>query len=205
MKIDERHPAQRVAAVQRLPIHAADDRRHRDDAAIGEQVRQRQGVRAQRFRGVGCHDAQQYPSGRKVKRNASLPSTCFGAATGGSGVRQVGRSPDIGILRSIRDRMARARWCTSAAPVAGSAGALVEEIVDLARNLGTDARNLGEIGRRGALDRLQSPEMLQQRALAARADAGISCNPASRMSRRRRTRCDPMAKRCASSRNRSTK
>ena len=32
---------------------------------------------------------------------------------------------------------------------------------------------------------------------------GISCKPASRMSRLRRVRCEPIAKRCASSRRRS--
>jgi len=62
-------------------------------------------------------------------------------------------------------------------PVYRSSGALVEEIVNLAGNLGVDAGNLGEIGRRGVLDRLQSPEMLQQRAFAARADAGNFLQP----------------------------
>ena len=48
----------------------------------------------------------------------------------------------------------------------------VEEIVDLARGFGVDAGNMRKIGERGALDRLQGAEMLQQRALARRADAG---------------------------------
>src|SRR5690242_19211002 len=51
-------------------------------------------------------------------------------------------------------------------------GAVVEEIVDLARRFGADPGDLGEVGRRGALDRLERAEMLQERALAGRADAG---------------------------------
>ena len=42
----------------------------------------------------------------------------------------------------------------------------MEEIVDLARGLGADAGDLGEILQRGALDRLQRPEVVEQRALA---------------------------------------
>src|SRR5262245_39542876 len=50
--------------------------------------------------------------------------------------------------------------------------ALVEEVVDLARGLGADSGHLGEVGDRRALDRLERPEMVEQRALAGRADAG---------------------------------
>src|SRR6516164_2806595 len=50
--------------------------------------------------------------------------------------------------------------------------ALVEEVVDLARGLGADPGHLGEIGQRRALDRLERPEMVEQRAFAGRADAG---------------------------------
>src|SRR4051812_31553496 len=49
---------------------------------------------------------------------------------------------------------------------------LVEKIVDLLRRLRTHARHLFEIGGGGALDRLERSEMLEQRALAGRADAG---------------------------------
>src|SRR6476620_2515730 len=55
---------------------------------------------------------------------------------------------------------------------ARSSGALVEEIVDLARRLRADPGNFGEIGEPGALDRLERPEMVQQRALARGTDAG---------------------------------
>ncbi len=55
--------------------------------------------------------------------------------------------------------------------------ALVEEIVDLAGGLRADAGHLGEIGRRRALDRLERPEMVKQRALAGRADAGDFLQP----------------------------
>src|SRR5258707_6369774 len=48
---------------------------------------------------------------------------------------------------------------------------LVEEVVDLARGLGADAGYLGEIGQRRALDRLERAEMVEQGALAGRADA----------------------------------
>src|SRR6516162_8971416 len=55
--------------------------------------------------------------------------------------------------------------------------ALVEEVVDLARGLGADPGHLGEIGQRRALDRLERPEMVEQRALAGRADAGDFLQP----------------------------
>src|SRR5258708_19482589 len=48
---------------------------------------------------------------------------------------------------------------------------LVEEVVDLARGLGADPGHLGEIGQRRALDRLERAEMVEQGALAGRADA----------------------------------
>src|SRR6516165_10431972 len=51
-------------------------------------------------------------------------------------------------------------------------GALMEKVVDLPRGLGADAGDLGEIGKGGALDRLERPEMVEQRALAGRPDAG---------------------------------
>src|SRR5262249_56831629 len=63
---------------------------------------------------------------------------------------------------------------------AGAAGlprALVEEVVDLARGLGADPGHLGEIGQCRALDRLKRPEMVEQRALAGRADAGDFLQP----------------------------
>src|SRR5262245_52383692 len=50
--------------------------------------------------------------------------------------------------------------------------ALVEKVVDLAPGLRADTRHLAEIGWRGALDRFERPEMVKQRALAGRADAG---------------------------------
>src|SRR5258708_31665346 len=48
---------------------------------------------------------------------------------------------------------------------------LVEEVVDLARGLGAEPGYLGEIGQRRALDRLERAEMVEQGALAGRADA----------------------------------
>src|SRR3954462_5752578 len=58
-----------------------------------------------------------------------------------------------------------------------SSGALVEEIVDLARRLRADPGNFCQIGERRALDRLERPEMMQQRALARGADAGDFLQP----------------------------
>src|SRR6266481_659803 len=55
--------------------------------------------------------------------------------------------------------------------------ALVEEVVDLARGLGADPGHLGEISERRALDRLERPEMVEQRALAGRADTGDFLKP----------------------------
>src|SRR5713226_4451934 len=49
---------------------------------------------------------------------------------------------------------------------------LVEEIVDLAGGLGADSRHLGEVGGGGTLDRLERPEVTEQRTLAGRPDAG---------------------------------
>src|SRR5256886_5469956 len=48
---------------------------------------------------------------------------------------------------------------------------LVEEVVDLARGLGADPGHLGKISQRRALDRLERAEMVEQGALAGRADA----------------------------------
>src|SRR3984893_16021277 len=47
----------------------------------------------------------------------------------------------------------------------------VEEVVYLARGLGADPGHLGEIGQRRALDCLERAEMVEQGALAGRADA----------------------------------
>src|SRR5260370_20651831 len=47
---------------------------------------------------------------------------------------------------------------------------LVEEVVDVGRGLGADPGYVGEIGQRGALDRLERAEMVEQGALAGRAD-----------------------------------
>jgi hypothetical protein len=79
--------------------------------------------------------------------------------------------------------------------------ALVEEIVDLARGLRADPGNFGEIGKRRALDRLERPEVVQQRAFARGADAGDFLQPGLADI----ARCEPTAKRCASSRSRCTK
>src|SRR5207244_4405126 len=49
---------------------------------------------------------------------------------------------------------------------------LVEEIVDLAGGFFVDARHLRKIVQRGALDGLQGAEVMQQRTLARRPDAG---------------------------------
>src|SRR5262249_42409566 len=62
-------------------------------------------------------------------------------------------------------------------PVPALPRALVEEVVDLARGLGADPGHLGEIGQRRALDRLERPEMVEQRALAGPADAGDFLQP----------------------------
>src|SRR5262249_54523822 len=48
---------------------------------------------------------------------------------------------------------------------------LVEEFLVLARGFGADPGHLGEIGQRRALDRLERAEMVEQGALASRADA----------------------------------
>ena len=53
----------------------------------------------------------------------------------------------------------------------------VEKVVDLAGGLGADAGHLGKIGQRGALDRLERSEMMEQRPLAGRADAGDFLQP----------------------------
>src|SRR5262245_25964462 len=50
--------------------------------------------------------------------------------------------------------------------------ALVKKIVNLARGLGTDARNFGKVGGRRAFDGLERSEMVEQRALAGRPDTG---------------------------------
>src|SRR6476659_7740220 len=54
---------------------------------------------------------------------------------------------------------------------------LVEEIVNLARGLFVDARHLGKVRQRRPLDRLERAEVMQQRTLARRADAGDLLQP----------------------------
>ena len=51
-------------------------------------------------------------------------------------------------------------------------GRSVEIVINSARGIGVDAGNLGQIGERGPLDRLQRAEMMKQRALSRRPDAG---------------------------------
>src|SRR5262245_25769798 len=87
-----------------------------------------------------------------------LPATPWANAAG-SAIRMSTRVPISGIAwRSSQHR------CLSRL--------LVKKVVDLARDLCADAGDLGKIGRRGALDRLERSEMMQQRALARGADAG---------------------------------
>src|ERR1700751_4884572 len=58
-----------------------------------------------------------------------------------------------------------------------SAGPLMKKVVNFARDLGADPLHLLKIRRRGAFDRLQGPEMLEERALAARTDPGDFLQP----------------------------
>src|SRR5262249_19472172 len=76
-----------------------------------------------------------------------------------------------------RIRALHACSTTIDADAAGLPRGLVEEVVDLARGLGADPGHLGEIGQRGALDRLERAEMVEQRAFAGRADAGDFLQP----------------------------
>ena len=46
----------------------------------------------------------------------------------------------------------------------------MEEIVDAARHIGADALDFHQVAGRRALDRLQGPEVVQQRPLARRSD-----------------------------------
>src|SRR5262249_44709278 len=69
--------------------------------------------------------------------------------------------------RSTRSKTACATIRNSA-----SARPFVEEVVDALRGLGADAGHLLEVGERCAFDRLERPEVMQQRTLARRADAG---------------------------------
>src|SRR6266849_6368028 len=55
---------------------------------------------------------------------------------------------------------------TGFGPLAASARALVEEIVDLPGGLGADAWHLGEIGERCSLDRFEGSEVMQECPLA---------------------------------------
>src|SRR6267378_201711 len=79
--------------------------------------------------------------------------------------------------RAERKMHAGLAYSRAIVPGLGRARALVEEIVDLARGLGADAGNLGEILERGALDGLERPEMVKQRPLASWADAGDFLQP----------------------------
>src|SRR5258707_7804318 len=53
-----------------------------------------------------------------------------------------------------------------------SGGPLVKKFVNPPRRFGTDAFDLHQVGNRGALDGFQRAEVVQQRALARRSDAG---------------------------------
>src|SRR5262245_56459899 len=58
-----------------------------------------------------------------------------------------------------------------------STRAFVKKVVNFSCCLGAHAGNFGQIGGRSALDRLERPEMLQERALAGRPDAGDFLQP----------------------------
>src|SRR4051812_49009849 len=58
-----------------------------------------------------------------------------------------------------------------------SRGLFVKKVVNFARSLRADAGDLGEIAGRGAFDGLERAEVLQQRALAGRANAGNFLQP----------------------------
>src|SRR6185369_1308097 len=77
----------------------------------------------------------------------------------------------------MNNPLALGRYSTAESPRRPGDGGLsgrglVEEIVDLAGGLVVDARHLRQVGKRGALDGFQRAEMMQQRALPRRADAG---------------------------------
>src|SRR5215831_7357265 len=75
-------------------------------------------------------------------------------------------------MTSIRDLHPCSANTRQPAPKSALPRTLVKEVVDLARGLRADPRHFGEIGRRGALDRLQRPEMMEQGTLASRTDSG---------------------------------
>ena len=90
--------------------------------------------------------------------------------------------------------------------LAETSAPFVKEIVDRPRGRGVHARRLDEILQSGALNGLDGTEMVQQRTLPGRADAGDLIEGVFRTVRA----CAwpgalPMAKRCASSRRRCTK
>src|SRR5262245_571674 len=68
-------------------------------------------------------------------------------------------------------------YALSPVNICRSIWAFVKKVVNFSGRLGAHAGNFGQIGGRGALDRLEGPEMLQKRALAGRADAGDFLQP----------------------------
>ena len=82
---------------------------------------------------------------------------------------------------------------------------LVEKIVHQLRRRRVQPRRLLQVRQARPRHRLGRAEGVQERALARRADAGISSSGLLTKSFLRRARCVPMAKRCASSRSRWTK
>ena len=134
--------------------------------------------------------ADHQPAPRRcARRSGDSAARAAAPATGRrcDGFHESTAYPSDGVQRTDRpaDMALDTRCCEICAMIGGGiavglrhvvrvigAPALVEEIVDLARGLGVDAGHLGEIGGGGALDRLERAEMLQQRALARRADAG---------------------------------
>src|SRR5262249_11926504 len=79
---------------------------------------------------------------------------------------------DLGAGSAGFKRLSAAFWIMQIYVIEKLCGTIMEEVINLSRSLGADSRNLGEVGRRGALDRLERSKMLQQCALAGRANAG---------------------------------
>ena len=84
------------------------------------------------------------------------------------------RQPDRAGLRTVALREHGNATCLSFVSDRAATAHLpvVEEVVDRPRRRGIHARRLDQVLQGGALDRLDGAEMVQQRALAGRADAG---------------------------------
>src|SRR5262249_16426061 len=145
--------------------HTAAPRR---DAGIGQQIRYRELPRRSLARGERIHGSKEYLSRARVKRECRRRPSSFVRPLPPVGITIPVAGPSIRYDENLGS--ARSAGTIVVVAFAALARALVEKVIDLSRRLCTNPGHFGEVSWRRALDGLESSEMVEQRALADRAD-----------------------------------